>query len=133
MIRRIRAIAATSPSELAEDLLHSLSNGGDDEPEVDTSLQILLKNAVRSSWGEPDASRVWKRLSRRVTGPFGALAMEGPALAAIVANYSDEQTPLATGCRHDEVYSELRSNSELASDRARAGCFRMSEGALTLK
>src|SRR5512135_21985 len=48
--------------------------------EEDRNLDVLMKHAVRSTnWLEHDPKQVWQRLSERVRGPNGEVAVEQPA------------------------------------------------------
>jgi hypothetical protein len=82
MIRRIKELAASLHDEIADDFraVHDEPEPLDEEVVEDANLDVLVKHAVKSSLQQPDAGRVWKRLSQRVTGPYGSLAVEGPAL-----------------------------------------------------
>ncbi|MEO5952606.1 MAG: hypothetical protein ABIQ44_09100 [Chloroflexia bacterium] len=80
MIRRIREFAETLGEDLAADV--------DPDPELldaaaveeDKALDMLVKHAMSGThWLEHDPKRVWQRLSARVRGPFGGMAIEEPA------------------------------------------------------
>ena len=82
MIRRTRL--AQTPSRYLEDVLSTLRNHM--EPvgatDGDESLDILVKHALNTHTPEtpaPSTNNVWRTLSRRVKGPFGKIAVEGPA------------------------------------------------------
>lgn len=82
MVRRIKNIAAAS-SALLDGLLglgsSSNDNGNDEEA---ATIDVLVRNAFRQDGQrKPNVSRVWSELSSRVKGPFGMLAIEGPAFA----------------------------------------------------
>jgi hypothetical protein len=86
MVRRIRALAAASGA-LLDDLRLSLTNSIPElcKEEEDQPMGVLVRNAFRDNeeggCDEADVSRVWAELSSRVLGPFGRLALEGPAFA----------------------------------------------------
>jgi hypothetical protein len=106
MIRRIRMLAASLHEDMSDDL-HGLSapESPPDEDD-DPGLDLLVKNAVRSNWLEHDPRRVWNKLSERVRGPFGRMAVEGPALAgepmpmAFEGHDASEHTPEPVRYRH---------------------------------
>ncbi len=89
------------------------------EAEANESLDLLVKHALKSHTPQtpvPNTNNVWSKLSRRVRGPFGKLAVEGPA-----ANGDDRAilgpngAPFSVG---DEKRSPLPSgNSQEASDQ----------------
>ena len=88
MIRRIRAIAASSPGELVGEIFSGLIGPegavNDELAEADPSLDLLVKNAMRdASSAEPDAPRIWQQLRNKVKGPFGRIAVEGPAMSTL--------------------------------------------------
>ncbi|HST06097.1 MAG TPA: hypothetical protein VLQ48_15390 [Chloroflexia bacterium] len=64
-------------SEVAQDTSDESDEIIGDE---DRNLDMLMKHAVRSTnWLEHDPKQVWQRLSQRVRGPFGNIAIEEPA------------------------------------------------------
>lgn len=76
----IRSIATASAGWLEDLRLAILDYLGDHAEWDDRSLDDLLRYAMHSAGeAEADASGVWKRLCGRVVGPFGRLAVEGPA------------------------------------------------------
>lgn len=77
MIRRIRELAET----LGEDLDGATGSDLEDcMDEEDRALDVLVKHAMSGThWLEHDPKRVWQRLSERVRGPFGSMAVEEPA------------------------------------------------------
>jgi hypothetical protein len=78
MIRRIRELAET----LGEELDTTTGSDGieDSMDEEDRALDLLVKHAMSGThWLEHDPKRVWQRLSERVRGPFGSMAVEEPA------------------------------------------------------
>ena len=82
MVRRIKALAAVSGAildNIRNGLSSPLENG---QSEDDRPIGVLVRNAFRHEEApEADVSRVWAELSSRVLGPFGRLAVEGPAFA----------------------------------------------------
>jgi hypothetical protein len=63
-------------------MLSSLRDYIEPEAESDESLDLLVKHALKSHTPHtpvPSTSNVWSKLSRRVRGPFGKMAVEGPA------------------------------------------------------
>jgi hypothetical protein len=98
MIRRIKMLAASLQEDLADDLLGLNAVESTDDEEGDPGLDLLVKNAVRSNWLEHDPRRVWKKLSERVRGPFGQMAVEEPALVG-------EPMPLAYEALEANEYS----------------------------
>ena len=119
MIRRTRL--AQTPSRYIEDVLSTLRNHM--EPlgagEADESLDILVKHALNTHTPQtpvPSSSNVWSKLSRRVRGPFGKMAVEGPAASGdSLAALGSGGVPFAVG---DDKRSPLpSSNSQEASDQ----------------
>jgi hypothetical protein len=82
MIRRIRELAETLGEDLAGEMQSDVSFAGveGEIAEEDRELDVLVKHAMRGThWLEHDPKRVWQRLSERVRGPFGSMAVEEPA------------------------------------------------------
>ena len=107
------------------------------EPEspagADESLDLLVKHALRSHTPNtpvPSTSNVWSKLSRRVRGPFGKMAVEGPAASGDeLAMLGSNGTPFSVG---DDRRSPLPSgNSQEASDQHNA-MFHMAKEAIQL-
>lgn len=128
MIRRIKAFAGRFPLYAGRD---EVADEDDRAAAIaDSSLEILCKNAVRSNWSEPDATRVWQQLSGRVTGPFGGLAVEGPAGAQIYANSHEQYSPFTLEDSSEQI---PRQKNEAAVDRVNYDLVRMPEGGLLLR
>lgn len=80
MIRRIRELAETIGEDLAADTDPNLEMMDEGAVEEDKALDLLVKHAMAgTNWLEHDPKRVWQRLSERVRGPFGGMAIEEPA------------------------------------------------------
>jgi hypothetical protein len=77
MIRPIRAIAAALQDGLLED---TPEIDGHCPAADDHDLDALVRHAFRHEAVSHDPKNVWKRLSGRVRGPFGAIAIEEPAM-----------------------------------------------------
>lgn len=82
MVLHIRVLAAASgafrgflrPDPVPDSAPTVHEEGGKEE------LHLLVKNAlITPEEPRPDVSRIWSELSSRVKGPFGRLAIEGPA------------------------------------------------------
>jgi hypothetical protein len=74
MIPHFREYLHTDPTQNAPEEIDELVG------EEDRNLDMLMKHAVRSSgWLAHDPKQVWQRLSERVRGPNGELAVEEPA------------------------------------------------------
>jgi hypothetical protein len=79
-MRPIKTITNAS-ADLLEELRSALLGyvGGQAEAD-DPSLDELLRHALQGDEeAQADATSVWRRLSGRMVGPFGRLALEGPA------------------------------------------------------
>jgi hypothetical protein len=79
-MRPIKTIADAS-AEWLEDMRSAFLGylGGQADAD-DRSLDELLRNVLQGDDGaQADAKSVWRRLSGRMIGPFGRLALEGPA------------------------------------------------------
>lgn len=86
MVRHFRpnsSIRSATPSEFVGAIVSRLKPANATEQsdtEADPSLDVLLKHAICTpDSAQPDLGRIWRQLSRRVVGPFGSLAVEGPA------------------------------------------------------
>lgn len=95
MIRRIKALAVALPGEIADELRFNLKPGAVDDQDAndDASLEVLLKHAIAAEAAEPDAARIWHQLRRRMSGPYGRLAVEGPVQASASTTGDDEEAP----------------------------------------
>jgi len=80
MIHRIRMLAASLHDDLSDDSHGQSASENVLDDDDDPGLDLLVKNAVQANWLEHDPKRVWKKLSERVRGPFGRMAIEEPAL-----------------------------------------------------
>lgn len=112
MIRRTKL--THTPSLFIEDVLSSIRELADPLSPCDAEeLDLLLKHAMHSNSAEaPQASthRVWKKLSGRVQGPFGSMAVEGPQVSGeeIVTGHG-RQVPFTLG---DAASSARPANSQ---------------------
>ncbi len=122
MIRRIKLTHASSL--FIEDFLSSIREFADpiSASEVD-ELDILLKHAMQSnspSAPTPNANRIWKKLSGRVRGPFGRLAVEGPQVSGEETGMGHgHQSPFTLG---DDSSSMRPSNSQETTAQHVASC-----------
>lgn len=108
MIRRIKALVEVSPGDLVGGLLSGFREASRSDAS-DESLDVLLKHAVRHGpSGETDPGRIWKKLRRRVSGPFGGLAIEGPAMGG-----GGQLAPFA---RSDFKSAEVSVGAEVAAE-----------------
>src|SRR4051812_5400091 len=96
MIQHVRPFNATFnptrlPAGIDDEDSSAWDETEDDEQagiaEFDTSLDYLLKYALKTQSSRPDSTSAWQQLSRRVQGPFGgaALALEAPDFSSIEA------------------------------------------------
>jgi hypothetical protein len=108
MIRHIRDFqddyqSGESPEEDVEEMAQE-----------DRALDVLVKHAMQgTNWLEHDPKRVWQRLSERVRGPFGSMAVEEPA------NLGTEM-PLPQESPATEVY-------DATSDARRHSLYRLTD------
>jgi hypothetical protein len=71
---------ATASAEFVERLRTAIEVHLESNEHEDRSLDVLVRHAIQADEKpEADVRGVWKRLSGRVEGPFGGLAIEGPA------------------------------------------------------
>jgi hypothetical protein len=114
MVRRIKAIAAAASTALIDGLLSGLTVApAKQDEESDQPMGVLVRNAFRDEAEGVDLSHVWSELSSRVKGPFGMLAVEGPAFS-----YSDGAALLASHGHLDVQSSSTDYNRPLpASDQ----------------
>jgi hypothetical protein len=90
-----------------------------DVTDGDESLDLLVKHALKSHAPQmptPSSNNVWSKLSKRVRGPFGKIAVEGPAASGDeLAINGPNISPFAVG---DEKRTPLPSrNSQEASEQ----------------
>ncbi len=82
MVRHIKALAAASGALLDGFILGLSSTPQPPENDGDQPIDVLVRNAFQNDTpAGANVSRVWAALSNRVLGPFGTLALEGPAFA----------------------------------------------------
>lgn len=116
MVRRIRAIAAASTALLDGLLSGLVVPPVKQDDESDQPIGVLVRNAFRNEAEGLDLSHVWSELSSRVKGPFGRLAVEGPAFT-----YSDGATLLASHGHSDGQSLPVNCACHIsASDQGRA-------------
>jgi hypothetical protein len=140
MIRRIRALASTSPAELVEGLFSRLSSRAEEDCEgeqPDDALEVLVKNAMQPpDEAEGHASLVWRRLKKKVTGPFGMLAVEGPGVSLMedeLLNSGGTRRSAPFVLAADSQYGKAEdANSAAAMDALRAAILGSSGGATPL-
>jgi hypothetical protein len=77
MIPRIRVIASAIQEEFAVDAPEQEELCAVSE---DSGLDYLVRHAIQQELSSHDGEHVWHRLSRRVRGPFGSMAIEEPAM-----------------------------------------------------
>jgi hypothetical protein len=46
-------------------------------------FELLLRHALSAAAAEPDGGKVWQHVARKMRGPFGAPALEGPGLTTL--------------------------------------------------
>ena len=108
MIRPIRAIATALQDEMSDVAACpdcACPEHGDED------LEVLVRHAFRQEPVSHDAKHVWTRLSRRVRGPFGALAIEEPALRGDAMPVSSEASGPADS-RPDSMRHSLFRTAE---------------------
>jgi hypothetical protein len=70
----------------------------------DAGLDVLVRNAMRQEVQQHDGGHVWQQLKKRVRGPFGALAVEEPAMCGsympIFTEASDDASRQPDSMRH---------------------------------
>jgi hypothetical protein len=109
MVRRIKAIAAAASTAFLDSLRSGLAvSPVKQEEETDQPIGLLVRNAFREEAAEIDMSHVWAELSGRVKGPFGMLAVEGPAFS-----YSDGAALIASHGHLDAQSSSMDYNHPL--------------------
>lgn len=118
MIRRTKLVQP--PSRYISDMLSTLRERIEEAsaPDADESLDLLVKHALKSNAPQapaPNSKNVWSKLSSRVRGPFGKMAVEGPAGAGSeMSVLGAKGAPFSVG---DEARSSLPSgNSQEFSD-----------------
>ena len=81
-IRAIASLCSEASGALLDGILGMATPSPSAEEEETQPIDVLVRNAFRHDTPhEADVSRVWSELSSRVMGPFGMLAVEGPAFA----------------------------------------------------
>jgi hypothetical protein len=114
MIRPIRAIATALQDEMSG-VVPCTDSACPEHGDED--LDVLVRHAFRQEAVSHDAKHVWTRLSRRVRGPFGALAIEEPAMRG-------DTMP---------VISEAPSRDDSRPDSMRHSLFRTAEATFSMR
>jgi hypothetical protein len=86
MIQHARVRRVACPSDLLDRLRAQAANdpfGFTEARRADESLDVLLKHAFTSAPAAEDKSHVWQKLARKMKGPFGAPALEGPTQSSL--------------------------------------------------
>jgi len=100
MIRRIRALS----SALQEPPTGAASCEEEVEVVEDPGLELLVRNAIRHEVAAHDGGHVWQRLSKRVRGPFGCIAIEEPAMRGfampLIGETAEPAEPRPESMRH---------------------------------
>src|SRR6476660_3275979 len=85
MTQRFRTMAPILPDWSMGEFLDLLPKRGVRvEPigETDEDLDVLLKHALVSADNEAGSGKVLQQLTKKIRGPFGAAALEGPTGAS---------------------------------------------------
>src|SRR5438270_11199730 len=61
--------------------------------DADRDFDFLLKHALSGAQVQPDGGRVWQQIARKMRGPFGSPALEGPGCTTF------EQVLMSSGGR----------------------------------
>jgi hypothetical protein len=134
MIRRFKALARRPTTDLVEGLISTFANVLDDGG-TDRSLEILVKNAAPTdTLDDSNATRVWRDLRKRMAGPFGKLAVEGPVSSPFDAG-GPRQAP-APFLLSDNLRSAPRDalqSCEPARDTVKIAMLKLAEGPHTLR
>jgi hypothetical protein len=114
MIPHIRVIASAIQDDLREDapVCENVCEAADDP-----GLDVLVRHAIHQEVSSHDAGHVWQKLSRRVAGPFGRIAIEEPALRG----------------RSMPFLSHSLDHSECRPDSMRHSLFRTAEATFSMR
>lgn len=81
-IRVIASLCSDASGALLDGILGMAAPSHSEKEQETQPIDVLVRNAfLHDTPHEADVSRVWSELSSRVMGPFGTLALEGPAFA----------------------------------------------------
>mgnify|MGYP003292748694 CR=1 FL=1 len=114
MIRRIKVLASAIQDDLVEEPPATDTDCASSE---DAGLEVLVRNAIRQEVAQHDGGRVWQVLSRRVRGPFGALAVEEPAMCGA----------------YMPIFTETSADSGRQPDAMRHSLFRTAEATFSMR
>lgn len=84
MIQHVRVRRVAVPQNMFRSLvprLRCISTSAVESEQADETLDVLLKHAFKSAPEEQENDHIWQRLARKMIGPFGAPALEGPAMS----------------------------------------------------
>lgn len=81
-IRAIASLCSDASGALLDGILGKAAPAHSEKEHETQPIDVLVRNAfLHDTPHEADVSKVWSELSSRVMGPFGTLAVEGPAFA----------------------------------------------------
>jgi hypothetical protein len=88
MIQHVRVRRVAIPSDILEKILQQREETLErfsHAHHAEESLDVLLKHAFKAAPAEEeeDNSHVWQKLARKMMGPFGAPALEGPTQSSL--------------------------------------------------
>jgi hypothetical protein len=114
MIPPIRVI----PSIVEDNLSYDAPEvQGDGAPVEDPGLDVLVRHAIRQELASHDGGQVWQKLSSRVKGPFGSIAIEEPALRG----------------RSMPILTDSTEGAERRPDSMRHSLFRTAEATFSMR
>jgi hypothetical protein len=96
MIPQFRNMAPFLPACQIDGVIDSsrhISREEDTPSAIDREFEFLLKHALADAPAQPDGGKVWQQIARKMRGPFGAPALEGPGCTTF------EQVLMSSGGR----------------------------------
>jgi hypothetical protein len=96
MIPRFRDMAPLLPACALEGLIDNArrnTDEGDTSSRSDDEFEFLLKHALSTTREPADGGKVWQQIARKMRGPFGTPALEGPGCTTL------EQVLMSSGGR----------------------------------
>jgi len=96
MIPRFRNMAPHLPECVLEGLMDNAKRTANEEEQTkgaDDAFDFLLKHALTNTPEQADGGKVWQHIARKMRGPFGTPALEGPGCTTL------EQVLMSSGGR----------------------------------
>jgi len=126
MIQHVRVRRVAIPGDILDKFLQQSAEdlqSFSPARQAEESLDVLLKHALNAAPAEEedDNTHVWQKLARKMMGPFGAPALEGPTQSSLEVELTSSggwsrPVPFAVSMpRQREMYNDVPGHASLWS------------------